>query len=47
MFLGASGGLPPNETTFAKILQKQGYTTGIVGKTVVSVSFVILTQMCL
>ncbi|KAM8977112.1 LOW QUALITY PROTEIN: arylsulfatase H-like [Pelodytes ibericus] len=29
---GSSGGLPPNETTFAKILQKQGYTTGIIGK---------------
>lgn len=32
LFLGASGGLPPNETTFARVLQKQGYTTGIVGK---------------
>ncbi|XP_023673225.1 arylsulfatase D [Paramormyrops kingsleyae] len=32
MFLGGAGGLPSNETTFAKILQKQGYTTGIVGK---------------
>ncbi|XP_056610598.1 arylsulfatase D [Triplophysa dalaica] len=32
LFLGGSGGLPPNETTFAKLLQKQGYTTGIVGK---------------
>ncbi|XP_078513695.1 arylsulfatase H-like isoform X2 [Lissotriton helveticus] len=29
---GSSGGLPPNETTFAKILQKQGYTTGLIGK---------------
>ncbi|XP_043928382.1 arylsulfatase H-like isoform X2 [Protopterus annectens] len=28
----ASGGLPNNETTFAKILQKQGYTTGLIGK---------------
>ncbi|XP_017926471.3 arylsulfatase D [Manacus vitellinus] len=27
-----SGGLPPNETTFAKILQKQGYSTGLIGK---------------
>lgn len=26
-----SGGLPPNETTFAKILQHQGYTTGLIG----------------
>lgn len=34
LFLGASGGLPPNETTFARVLQKQGYTTGIVGKTI-------------
>ncbi|XP_077073050.1 arylsulfatase D [Siphateles boraxobius] len=32
LFLAGSGGLPPNETTFAKLLQKQGYTTGIVGK---------------
>lgn len=32
LFLGGSGGLPPNETTFAKRLQKQGYTTGLVGK---------------
>ncbi|KAG9270972.1 arylsulfatase D isoform X2 [Astyanax mexicanus] len=32
LFLGGSGGLPPNETTFAKLLQKQGYTTGLVGK---------------
>ncbi|KAH1186516.1 hypothetical protein KIL84_019265 [Mauremys mutica] len=29
---GASGGLPPNETTFAKILQQQGYITGLIGK---------------
>uniref|UniRef100_A0ABM5FYM5 Arylsulfatase D-like isoform X2 n=1 Tax=Pogona vitticeps TaxID=103695 RepID=A0ABM5FYM5_9SAUR len=29
---GASGGLPPNETTFAKLLQKQGYITGLIGK---------------
>ncbi|RMC06734.1 hypothetical protein DUI87_16180 [Hirundo rustica rustica] len=27
-----SGGLPPNETTFAKILQHQGYSTGLIGK---------------
>uniref|UniRef100_A0A8C1RCM1 Arylsulfatase H n=1 Tax=Cyprinus carpio TaxID=7962 RepID=A0A8C1RCM1_CYPCA len=32
LFLAGSGGLLPNETTFAKLLQKQGYTTGIVGK---------------
>uniref|UniRef100_A0ACB8FIT7 Uncharacterized protein n=1 Tax=Sphaerodactylus townsendi TaxID=933632 RepID=A0ACB8FIT7_9SAUR len=31
-WIGGSGGLPPNETTFAKILQKQGYTTGLIGK---------------
>ncbi|CAI5772207.1 arylsulfatase D-like isoform X2 [Podarcis lilfordi] len=29
---GASGGLPVNETTFAKLLQQQGYTTGLIGK---------------
>ncbi|KAM4701885.1 arylsulfatase D-like [Discoglossus pictus] len=28
----ASGGLPPNETTFTKILKKQGYTSGLIGK---------------
>ncbi|KAI4882906.1 hypothetical protein NFI96_019292, partial [Prochilodus magdalenae] len=32
LFVGGSGGLPPNETTFAKLLQKQGYTTGLIGK---------------
>ncbi|XP_025024442.1 arylsulfatase D-like isoform X2 [Python bivittatus] len=29
---GASGGLPANETTFAKLLQQKGYATGIIGK---------------
>ncbi|KAJ7319642.1 hypothetical protein JRQ81_019153 [Phrynocephalus forsythii] len=29
---GASGGLPTNETTFAKLLQQQGYITGLIGK---------------
>uniref|UniRef100_A0A8C5P9H0 Sulfatase N-terminal domain-containing protein n=1 Tax=Leptobrachium leishanense TaxID=445787 RepID=A0A8C5P9H0_9ANUR len=32
MTLGGSGGLPRNETTFAKILQTHGYSTGIIGK---------------
>ncbi|XP_031416620.1 arylsulfatase D [Clupea harengus] len=32
LFLGGSAGLPPSETTFAKLLQREGYTTGIVGK---------------
>ncbi|XP_008847784.1 arylsulfatase H [Nannospalax galili] len=32
VWLGGSGGLPPNETTFAKILQQRGYRTGLVGK---------------
>ncbi|KAH0624672.1 hypothetical protein JD844_032357 [Phrynosoma platyrhinos] len=34
---GSSGGLPPNETTFAKLLQQQGYTTGIIGKILVAI----------
>ncbi|XP_035167197.1 arylsulfatase D-like isoform X2 [Oxyura jamaicensis] len=29
---GCSGGLPPNETTFARILHQQGYSTALVGK---------------
>ncbi|KAJ8255505.1 hypothetical protein COCON_G00193690 [Conger conger] len=32
LFLGGSGGLPQSEITFAKLLQRQGYSTGIVGK---------------
>ncbi|KAJ8350760.1 hypothetical protein SKAU_G00258900 [Synaphobranchus kaupii] len=32
LFLGGSGGLPQSEITFAKTLQRQGYSTGIVGK---------------
>ncbi|KFO79920.1 Arylsulfatase D, partial [Cuculus canorus] len=27
-----SGGLPADETTFARLLQQQGYTTGLIGK---------------
>lgn len=30
-WVAGSGGLPPNETTFARILQQQGYTTGLIG----------------
>ncbi|ELK35483.1 Arylsulfatase D [Myotis davidii] len=28
---GGSGGLPENETTFARILQQRGYATGLIG----------------
>ncbi|CAK6450687.1 unnamed protein product [Pipistrellus nathusii] len=31
-WLGSSGGLPTNETTFAKLLRDRGYRTGLVGK---------------
>lgn len=32
IIIAASGGLPQNETTFARVLQQQGYTTGYIGK---------------
>ncbi|XP_016075277.1 PREDICTED: arylsulfatase D-like [Miniopterus natalensis] len=31
-WIGGSGGLPENETTFARILQQRGYATGLIGK---------------
>lgn len=31
-WLASSGGLPPNETTFATLLQHRGYRTGLIGK---------------
>ena len=30
--LGAPAGLPHNETTFAALLKKQGYTTAVIGE---------------
>ncbi|XP_048351140.1 steryl-sulfatase isoform X1 [Sphaerodactylus townsendi] len=32
LFAGASGGLPPEEITFAKLLQQEGYSTALIGK---------------
>ncbi|XP_045141380.1 arylsulfatase L [Echinops telfairi] len=32
LWTAASGGLPANETTFAKILRDEGYATGLIGK---------------
>lgn len=43
LFLGGSGGLPPSETTFAKRLQQQGYTTGLVGEEASKHSFISLS----
>ncbi|XP_075710101.1 arylsulfatase H-like [Rhinoderma darwinii] len=45
-WLGASGGLPTNETTFASILQKQGYSTGILGKWHLGVNCESLNDFC-
>lgn len=45
-WLGAPGGLPPNETTFASILQKQGYSTGIIGKWHLGVNCESLNDHC-
>ncbi|XP_029459548.1 arylsulfatase H-like isoform X1 [Rhinatrema bivittatum] len=45
-WLGGTGGLPTNETTFAKILQQQGYTTGLIGKWHLGVSCESRTDYC-
>ncbi|XP_044305639.1 arylsulfatase H-like [Varanus komodoensis] len=45
-WLAGSGGLPPNETTFAKILQKQGYTTGLIGKWHLGVNCIYRNDSC-
>ncbi|XP_030057972.1 arylsulfatase D isoform X1 [Microcaecilia unicolor] len=45
-WLGGPGGLPPNETTFAKVLQQQGYTTGLIGKWHLGVNCESRTDYC-
>uniref|UniRef100_A0A4W3JQR5 Sulfatase N-terminal domain-containing protein n=2 Tax=Callorhinchus milii TaxID=7868 RepID=A0A4W3JQR5_CALMI len=32
LFAASSGGIPANETTFARLLQEQGYATALIGK---------------
>ncbi|KAM4702354.1 arylsulfatase D-like [Discoglossus pictus] len=46
IWTAASGGLPPNETTFPKVLKKQGYTTGLIGKWHLGVSCESSNDLC-
>uniref|UniRef100_H3AA90 Arylsulfatase D n=1 Tax=Latimeria chalumnae TaxID=7897 RepID=H3AA90_LATCH len=46
LWTGGSGGLPPNETTFAKVLQNEGYATGIIGKWHLGVSCEVRNDHC-
>ncbi|XP_023221651.1 steryl-sulfatase-like [Centruroides sculpturatus] len=46
IFLASKGGLPMNETTFAKVLQKEGYVTALIGKWHLGLSCYEKDDMC-
>lgn len=46
LFSASSGGLPPNEVTFARLLKGQGYATGLVGKWHLGLSCQVASDFC-